>query len=160
MMKKVQWKRYLPWILVTEGVGILSALLTMGSMKAFAGSVQQSPLTPPAIVFPIVWTVLYGLMGISVARIWNAPESKARSWGVNFFVAQLIFNFFWSLIFFNAQAFGFAVIWLGILWILTALMILAFYRVDKPAALLQIPYLIWLSFALYLNIVVWQLNPA
>lgn len=127
-------------------------------MRQFGETVQQSQLTPPAIVFPIVWTILYALMGISAARIWEAPPSKERGWGLNLFVAQLIFNFFWSLIFFNAQAYGFAVIWLGILWILVALMIWSFYQVEKKAALLQLPYLIWLSFALYLNVVVWQLN--
>jgi tryptophan-rich sensory protein len=67
-------------------------------------------------------------------------------------------NFFWSLIFFNAQAFGFAVIWLLLLWVLVLLMMLEFYKVDKFAALLQIPYLVWLTFALYLNIGVWYLN--
>jgi tryptophan-rich sensory protein len=98
-------------------------------------------------------------MGISAARVWRSKESSARSKGLNLYVAQLIVNFFWSLIFFNAQAFGFAVLWLLLLWALVFLMTLQFYKVDKLSALLQIPYLIWLSFATYLSIGVWYLNP-
>lgn len=158
-MKK-HTKTILLAIILAEAVGALSGWLTREGMKAFTDAIAQPPLSPPPPLFPIVWTILYGLMGFGSARIWLSPPSTQRSRALNLYAAQLIFNFFWSLIFFNAQAFGFAAIWLGILWILTALMILAFYRVDKPAALLQIPYLIWLSFALYLNIVVWQLNPA
>lgn len=149
---------YTIWILAVEAVGLLSGLLSMEGMAVYNETVIQPVLTPPAVVFPIVWTILYGLMGFSAARVWMEEPSQARSWGLNLFVAQLIFNFFWSLIFFNAQAFGFAALWLLVLWVLTLLMILAFYRVDKSAALLQIPYLVWLTFAFYLNISVWMLN--
>jgi tryptophan-rich sensory protein len=97
-------------------------------------------------------------MGISAARVWLTPENLQRSRGLNLYVAQLIVNFFWSLIFFNAQAFGFAFIWLLLLWVLVLLMILQFYKVDKLAAFLQIPYFIWLTFAAYLNIGVWYFN--
>jgi tryptophan-rich sensory protein len=97
-------------------------------------------------------------MGISAARVWLAPASQVKEKGLNLYVAQLIVNFFWSLIFFNAQAFGFAVLWLLLLWTLVFLIILKFYKVDKKAAILQIPYLIWLTFAAYLNVGVWVLN--
>ena len=98
-------------------------------------------------------------MGISAARISLAPSTPASLLGQNLFITQLIVNFFWSLIFFNAQAYGFAVLWLLLLWVLVLWMILAFYKVDPLAAYLQIPYLIWLTFAAYLNIGVWLLNP-
>jgi len=101
---------------------------------------------------------LYALMGISAARIWLSKDSTAKSKGLNLYVAQLIVNFFWSLIFFNAQAFGFAFFWLLLLWALVLLMILQFNKVDKKAALLQIPYLIWLTFAAYLSFGVWIMN--
>ena len=157
-MKRNNWKQTLLWVAAVETVGILSGLLSGSARGRFDAVAIQPELTPPGWVFPVVWSVLYALMGISAARIWRSPESSDRNRGLNLFVAQLIFNFFWSLIFFNAGAYGFAAIWLGILWLLTAAMILAFYRVDPPAAYLQIPYLLWLSFALYLNIAVWQLN--
>lgn len=105
-----------------------------------------------------MWSILYALMGIGAARVAAADGSPERSRALNVFVVQLVVNFFWSLIFFNARAYGFALVWLLLLWILILWMIILFYRVDKPAALLQIPYLLWVTFAAYLNYGVWQLN--
>jgi tryptophan-rich sensory protein len=97
-------------------------------------------------------------MGIGAARISMTPPSRERSLGLNLFIIQLAVNFFWSLIFFNAQAYGLALIWLLLLWVLVLLMILAFRKTDQTAAWLQIPYLLWLTFAAYLNAGVWLLN--
>ena len=155
---KENWKTYLFWILLAEGIGGWAGFLTRKGTKLYQQSMMKPPLSPPGIVFPIVWSILYALMGIGAARIRLAPESKARHRALNVFIAQLIVNFFWSLIFFNAQAYGFALIWLLLLWVLVICMILAFYRVDPKAALLQIPYLLWVTFAAYLNWGVWQLN--
>ena len=130
----------------------------MSGMEAFNQTAVQPPLSPPAWVFPVVWTILYALMGISAARIRLTPPSPGRSKGSNLFIAQLIINFFWSLIFFNAQAYGFALLWLILLWVLVLWMIITFYSTDPLAALLQIPYLLWLTFAAYLNFSIWQLN--
>ena len=93
-------------------------------------------------------------MGVSAAKV---ASTEKRS-GLNLFILQLAVNFFWPLLFFNAHAFGFAAIWLGLLWVLVLLMILRFRRADPLAAVLQLPYLLWLTFALYLNLAVWQLN--
>lgn len=141
-----------------EAVGLLSAALSRQGRELYAISANKPALTPPDIVFPIVWTILYGLMGIGAARIGTAPESRARSRGLNLFVVQLILNFFWSLLFFNVQAYGFALLWLLVLWALVILMILQFWRVDRVSALLQLPYLLWLTFAAYLNYGVWRGN--
>ena len=149
---------YIIWIAATLFVGLLSGLLSMGGMEIYNDTAIKPALTPPSILFPIVWTVLYTLMGFSAARVWLAEPSENRNRGLNLYVAQMIFNFFWSLIFFNAQAFGFAAIWLLVLWLLVFFMILEFYKVDKLAALLQIPYLVWLTFAGYLNVAVWLMN--
>ena len=153
-----KWKPYIFSVLIALGIGGLSALLSMNSMEAYNTTVTKPVLTPPGWVFSAVWTILYVLMGISAALVWMTKDSAARSRGLNLYVTQLIVNFFWSLIFFNAQAFGFAAIWLLLLWVLVFLMIRQFYQVNKFAALLQIPYLIWLSFAVYLSISVWYLN--
>lgn len=157
-MKLKLWKPYIISALIALAVGGLSALLSMDGMAAYNSSVAKPPLTPPGWVFGVVWTILYALMGISAARIWLSKDSTAKSKGLNLYVAQLIVNFFWSLIFFNAQAFGFAFFWLLLLWALVLLMILQFNKVDKKAALLQIPYLIWLTFAAYLSFGVWIMN--
>lgn len=153
-----KWRPYLISVGIALAVGVLSGFLSMGGMEVYADSVTKPTLTPPGWLFPAVWSVLYTLMGIGAARIWLIPESVQRSRGLNLYVVQLIVNFFWSLIFFNAQAFGLAVIWLLLLWVLVLLMIVQFYKVDRLAAILQIPYLIWLTFAAYLSIGVWYLN--
>lgn len=157
-MKRHNWKTYVFWILLTEAVGGLSGWLTREGTKIFNETIIQPPLSPPPLVFPIVWGILYALMGISAARIYLSTKSPERSRGLNLYFAQLVVNFFWSLIFFNAQAFGFAFLWLLLLWGLVLWMILTFRKVDPIAAWLQIPYLLWLTFAAYLNFGVWYLN--
>ena len=157
-MKKGTWKTYAFWIVLAEAVGGLSGWLTRTGTEVYNQTVTQPPLSPPPLVFPIVWGILYALMGISAARISLSESSPQRSRGLNLFVVQLIVNFFWSPIFFNAQAFGFAFIWLLLLWALVLAMILTFREIDPLAAWLQIPYLIWLTFAAYLNLGVWYLN--
>ena len=152
------WKRYLPWIFLTEAVGAASAFLSRNGMEYYAENAIKPPLTPPGWGFGVVWTILFALMGSGAARVWNGERSQQRSKGINLFVAQLIVNFFWSLIFFNAQAYGFAVIWLALLMVLVVWMTVAFWKQDKAAGWLQIPYILWLGFAFYLNIGVWALN--
>ena len=158
MMPHSKWKTYLFWVLLSEITGLLSGLLTRDAAQIFSQTVEQPPLAPPALLFPIVWTVLYVLMGISAARISLQPASAARSKGLLLFLIQLIVNFFWSPIFFNAQAFGFAFLWLILLWALVLQMIRSFQKIDPVAAYLQIPYLLWLTFAAYLSAGVWYLN--
>lgn len=157
-MNKHNWKTYALWILGTEAVGALSGFLTREGTEIYNATVTQPPLSPPSWVFPIVWGILYALMGFSAARIYLAPPSGARSRGLNLYIAQLIVNFFWSIIFFNAQAFGFALLWLLMLIGLVVWMILTFRKVDPLTGKLQIPYLLWLIFAAYLNLGVWYLN--
>ena len=157
-MGKKTWKPYVWGILFVKAVGALSGWLSRDGMKLYTETVSQPPLSPPPSLFPIVWGILYALMGISAARIYLSPPSPARSRGLNLFVLQLVLNFFWSLIFFNAQAFLFAFFWLLLLWLLVLGMILVFKQIDPLAGWLQIPYLLWLTFAAYLNLSVWYLN--
>ena len=148
-------KRYLFWITLAEGVGALAGWLSRDAVASFGDTFAQPALTPPNWVFPLVWGILYALMGISAARI----ASTEKQPGLNLWIVQLAVNFFWPLLFFNAHVFGFAAIWLGLLWVLVLVMILRFRKADPLAAVLQLPYLLWLTFALYLNLAVWQLNP-
>lgn len=157
-MNKSSWKTYALWILGVEAVGALSGFLTREGSKIYSEVIEQPPLSPPAIVFPIVWGILFLLMGISATRIYLAPVSDARARSLLFFFVQLAFNFFWSIIFFNFQSFGFAFLWLMVLWGLILWMILAFRKVDPVAAWLQVPYFLWVTFAAYLNFGVWMLN--
>ena len=157
-MNKPTVRQYAFFVALSEAAGIFSGFFSREGTALYGQMALKPPLSPPGWVFPVVWTVLYGLMGISAARIWSAPKSQARSRGLNLFIVQLVVNFFWSPIFFNAGAYGFALIWLLLLWVLVAWMIVSFYQVDPLAGLLQIPYLIWLTFAAYLNWGIWRLN--
>lgn len=157
-MKTHAWKQYAFWILFTEAIGGLSGWLTRNGAEIYKKAVVKPPLSPPGIVFPIVWTILFALMGIGAARIYMAPASPIRSRGLGLYLIQLLFNFFWSILFFNLQSFGFAFAWLIALWLLILCMTLTFRKTDRPAAWLQIPYLLWVAFAAYLNLGVWILN--
>lgn len=157
-MVRKNWKIYALWITLTLAVGGLSALLTMENTMAFQDQVAQPPLSPPAWLFPVVWTVLYVLMGISAARVSLTEVSAQRDGALRLYGVQLGFNFFWSILFFNMASYGLALLWLLVLWVLILAMILSFRRLDKWAGYLQIPYLVWVTFAAYLNFGVWRLN--
>ena len=153
-----KWKPYLISVGLALGVGTLSGLLSMEGMQTYEFAVTKPALTPPGWLFPIVWTILYSLMGIGAAMVYLKGKPEKRDTALNSYVGQLIVNFFWSLIFFNANAFGFAVIWILLLLVLVIWMTWEFYKIDKTAAYLQIPYIIWLLFATYLTVAVWLLN--
>lgn len=157
-MKHTTWKPYAFWILFTEAVGALAGWLTRDGTKYYSDFVVKPPLSPPALVFPIVWGILYALMGIGAARIWLAEDGQQQKKSLILYLLQLLFNFVWSFLFFEFRSYGFAFFWLLALWVLILLMIGSFRKQDKAAALLQIPYLLWVTFAAYLNFGVWMLN--
>ena len=157
-MKTRTWKPYTFFIIFTEVIGGLSGWLTRNGTEIYKAEIIKPPFSPPSIAFPIVWTILFALLGIGSARIYIAPSSHIRSKSLCLFFVQLLFNFFWSIIFFNLQSYGFALLWLIVLWILILWMTLSFRKIDRLAAWLQIPYLIWVAFAAYLNLGVWLLN--
>lgn len=156
-LDKSKLKVYGVFLLITGAVGGLSALLTNMGMESYKAA-EKPPLTPPDIVFPIVWSVLFTLMAISAARVWLTDNSRLRNHAMIVYFIQLFFNFFWSVLFFNFEAYGLAFLWIIGLWLLILLMIVKFYQADKIAGLLQIPYLLWVTFAAYLNYMVFQLN--
>ncbi len=156
---KEKIKSYIISIVIALAVGGLSALITSGSMDIYS-RIKTPPLAPPSILFPIVWTVLFILMGISAALVYSEssasmPQKKSALYTYSL---SLIFNFFWSIIFFNKQWFLFAFIWLLILLFLIVRTIMKYYKISPIAAYLQIPYLLWVSFAGYLNFAIWLLN--
>lgn len=149
---------FLAFLALTEGVGALAGWLSAEGMELYQAAAVKPPLSPPGWVFPVVWTALYALMALSAARIWAAPASRQRSLALGLFFAQLAMNFFWPLIFFRLMWFAPALLWLVALWALTLWMTAAFETVDPAAAWLQGPYLLWLTFAVYLNFAAWFLN--
>ena len=145
-------------LFIPLAVGGLSALFTMNSMENFE-RLKQPMLSPPGWLFPVVWTILYTLMGIAayLVTVSNATQKEKRTAFI-VYGAQLFFNFLWSIIFFNRGDFLFAFIWLVALWALIIANIILFYRISKPAGLLLVPYLLWVTFAGYLNFAIYLLN--
>ena len=142
-------------ILIPLAVGSFSALIS-GNMSIYS-SLNKPSLSPPTNIFPIVWTILYILMGISSYIIYvsgNVNSVKA----LKIYALQLFFNFCWSIIFFGFSQYLLAFIWLILLIILIIIMIQRFYEINTFAAYLQIPYLIWCIFAAFLNYTILMMN--
>lgn len=156
---KSKIKPYVVSILIALAVGGLSAFLTRNSMDIY-GELITPPLSPPSFLFPIVWSVLYILMGVSAAMIYTDKASlfRERSSAIATYASSLIVNFAWSIIFFNFRAFLLAFIWLLFLLFLIIKTIVAYKKINPTAAYLQIPYAIWVAFAGYLNFGIWLLN--
>lgn len=139
-------------------VGAVASLLTGGGMEVFA-TVEKPPLSPPGWLFPVVWTILYTLMGISSYLILTSDaDESAKEGAIRVYGLQLLANFLWPTFFFNFRWYGFSFFWLLLLWFLVVVMILRFWKINKLAAYMNIPYLIWLTFAAYLNWGIWRLN--
>lgn len=155
-MNKNGTKKLTASIAIGLGTGLLSVLLTLGNFKAYS-ALLQPPLAPPGWLFPVVWTILYILMGVSAYLVYEC-DTEEKYIGLAVYVLQLIFNFLWLIIFFNIRNLLFAFVWLVFLWVLVLAMTISFYRVNKAAGLLQIPYLLWVTFAGYLNIALYILN--
>jgi len=135
-------------VLIPLLVGGLSALLSMDGMREYMSG-PKPPFSPPDIVFPIAWTLLYTLMGISAYLVYmKKPENSSA---FLLYGLQLAVNFFWSIIFFTFKNYVLAFVWLLLLIVLVIAMIISFWRVSKVAGYLQIPYLLWLIFAAILN---------
>ena len=139
-------------------VGGISAWLTRGSMDLFV-TLNKPPLSPPGWLFPVVWTVLFVLMGIAsylVLTSGKSPDDIQRA--LRLYLAQLIVNFFWSIFFFNLSLYLFSLLWLILLWLLVLATAVRFERISRLAGSLILPYLLWVTFAGYLNFGIVLLN--
>lgn len=139
-------------------VGGISGYATSENIESWHQFLIKPSFNPPNYLFGPVWTLLYILMGISLFLIVNMPKSINRNKAIGIFFLQLILNFFWSIIFFSYHQIGWAFVEIIILWISIIWMIFTFYPINKKAALINIPYLLWVSFASVLNFAIWQLN--
>lgn len=154
---RIEWKKLLICIAIPLAVGGVSALLTSGNMDLYT-EINQPALAPPSWLFPVVWTILYVLMGFALYLVAIMKTRKDKRPAIVSFGVQLFFNFFWSIIFFNARAFLFAFVWLILLWLAIIANIYFFYKINKNAGKLLIPYLVWVTFAGYLNLAIFILN--
>lgn len=142
-------------ILIPIAVGTLSALFSR-NMSSYS-TLNKPPVNPPGFIFPIVWIILYILMGISSYIIYES-DSPEKWKALKTYAIQLFFNFWWSIIFFRFSLYFLAFLWLLALIILISVMIYQFYRINQLSSYLQIPYLLWCLFAAYLNFMIYRLN--
>lgn len=149
-----KFKTYAKSILIPVVLGGVVGLIISGAIDYSA--LQKPPLAPPSILFPIVWTILYILMGVSygILKDKSLVDDKTKT----VYYLQLFVNLLWPIAFFTLEWRLFAFIWIILLDILVFIMIMEFYQKNKVAGLLQIPYLIWVLFATYLNLAVYLLN--
>lgn len=146
-------------IAASQAAGIIGSVFTMGSVDGWFRTLERPALAPPDWVFGPVWTTLYTLMGIAAFLVWNKGLARPGvKLALSVFVAQLVANSLWSILFFGAQNIGAALVCVLVLWALIVLTAVLFWRISKIAALLLVPYLLWVSFATYLNYAYWVLN--
>lgn len=155
---KINFKALLISIAIPLAVGFLSGFLSRNSMEQF-GMLNKPPLSPPGYLFPIVWTILYILMGIASYLVFTGNKKQQDiEDALTVYGVQLVVNFFWSIFFFRFEWYLFSFFWLVLLWILILYTIKLFYPLSKTAAYLLIPYLLWVTFAGYLNLSIYLLN--
>lgn len=157
-MKKHKLLSIAFYVISAELVGGISALIT-GTFSDFFLNNQKPPLLPPAWLFPVVWVILYALMGYSAYLISSANVPAYRkNKALAVYFLQLIFNFSWSIVFFRFQLLWGGAAVIIILLLLIAVMIAVFHKIDKKAALINLPYLMWVAFATYLNVATAVIN--
>lgn len=154
-MKKINWKRLIMITIITFIVGSFFSWFTMNNMDTFKE--LEKPINVPGILFPIVWSILYLLMSISCYIITESND-KNKDKAIIWYGIQLVINSLWSLIFFGFGAYLLAFIWIVLLAVSVIIMMAKFYNVDKRAAYLNIPYILWILFAAYLNFGIYILN--
>jgi len=153
-------------IAVCESAGIIGSIFTIPSIPSWYATLVKPALNPPAWIFAPVWTTLFALMGVAVFLVWKEKEiasspaapRKKNKIALSIFVGQLVLNILWSIIFFGLHNPGLAFVNIIVLWFAIVGTIIVFYKISKLAAYLFIPYILWVSFAMYLNYAIWMLN--
>lgn len=155
---KTDWKRLGIAAAIPLIIGGLATLLTKDNMIMFE-VIDKPPLAPPQWLFPVVWTILYILMGVASYLVYKSKAPSAeKTVALTFYAIQLVFNFVWSLIFFNLENYLLAFVWLCALWLLIVITTVRFFAINKAAGWLMLPYILWVTFAGYLNYAIYMLN--
>ena len=156
---KINWKHLLISILLCQVIGSLGSIFTTPAIPTWYATLEKPTIGPPNWAFPVVWALLYLLMGIALYLVWEKGWEQAdvrKAMGV--FGIQLFLNFMWSVLFFGLRSPLFGLVEIVVLWIVILVNIWMFYRVSKTAGLLLVPYILWVSFAAVLNYSIWALN--
>lgn len=145
-------------LLIPQLAGGLGGIFTAGSVKDWYPVLEKPSLNPPSWVFGPVWTALFLLMGYALYLVWTSESGKNKRLAFWAFGIQMVLNALWSIIFFGLNSPGGALIEIVFLWLAIFATIIAFAKISKPAAWLLLPYILWVSFASYLNYAIWALN--
>lgn len=157
-MKANQILKLTASLLLPLCIGGAAGIFTTDAIPGWYATLNQPSFSPPNWVFGPVWTTLYILMGISLFMIWNLEASKLRNQAILIFMAQLLLNFCWSFFFFYFKMIGVALIDIIVLWVMIVIMLIRFHKIKPVAAYINIPYLLWVTFASALNIAYFYLN--
>lgn len=156
--KKIRWKELIISLVIPLAVGGLSTLITKDAMEDFQ-ALHQPLLSPSAWVFPVVWTILYLMMGLASYQIVTAGVSEPRRRrALIFYGLQLAANFLWTIVFFSLRIYLTAFLWILVLWLLIFVCTVLFYYIRRSAGKLMVPYILWVTFAAYLNLGIYLLN--
>ena len=159
LKEKRDWIRLVASILICQAAGGIGSLFTATSMGTWYQQLEKPELTPPGWVFGVVWPTLYLLMGIALYLIWRRPrQGREEQTALVWFFVQLVLNIAWSWFFFGLRLPLFGLLEIALLWLALFITIGTFFRLSKIAALLLVPYILWISFAAYLNWSIVQLN--
>jgi benzodiazapine receptor len=155
-------RRLLPvigWVAVAESAGVIGSLATAPAVPAWYATLLKPSWTPPAWLFGPVWVLLYALIGTAAALVWTGHRgSRGGRASLAFFTAHLALNASWSFLFFGLRSPGLGLVGIGVLWTCILVLVLWWWRIERPAALLVVPYFAWVSYAAALNAVIWRLN--
>lgn len=154
--RRRKWLGLAGWLLLSAGAIAAGVLLTAVSVRGWYVQLHKPSWTPPNSIFPPVWTTLYALMALSAWRVWLKSGFSLPIW---IYLIQLCFNVIWSGLFFSLQRPDLGLIDISLLWVAIVAMVISFAKVDRAAALMQIPYWLWVSYAWALNLAIWRLNP-
>jgi len=156
---KIDAKRLLVSIVVCQMAGVIGSFFTSPSIPTWYAMLEKPDFTPPGWVIGSVWITLFLLMGIALYLVWaRGLETKGVKRALGVFSIQLILNILWSVVFFGLRNPFYALIEIILLWIAILITIIEFYRIDKKAGVLLVPYILWVTFAAFLNLKIWQLN--
>jgi tryptophan-rich sensory protein len=157
-MKANQIGKLIASILLPLGIGGIAGIFTTAAIPGWYATLNQPSFNPPNWVFGPVWTTLYIIMGISFYLIWRLDEGKERNQVIVIYMVQLFLNFCWTFFFFYFKMIGVALVDILVLWITIIFMLVRFYKIKPLAAYINIPYLLWVTFATALNIAYFFLN--
>lgn len=158
-MRFQMWVKIGAMVVLCLAIGAISGMSTRSAVTDWYPTLTKPPLTPPSWVFGVAWTVLYCLMGVAAGIVWDKPVRRFAVRGaMRLFIVQLALNACWTPLFFGMQEIAVALIEIALLWIAVLATTVVFFVLSKRAGVLMVPYLLWTSFAVYLNTAFWMLN--